>query len=281
MRFRLTALLLAAALSTGFAVTGAAPALADRAPSPTVAAVTLASTIRLDNCSASLVRYPSSKGADRALMLTNGHCYEGGFPHAGEVLVDRPSSRTGTLLDAAGRASGTVTADRLLYATMTGTDVSLYRLTETYAALAARTGRQALTLSSERAAPGTPISVASGYWTRIWRCTINGYAQTVREGEWTWHQSIRYSRTGCDIIGGSSGSPVVDESTGLVVAVNNTINEDGESCTFDNPCEVRRDGTITAVEGRGYAQETFWFTTCLGAGRVLDLTVRGCLLTKP
>src|SRR5690242_7009455 len=40
-------------------------------------ATTLASTIALSNCSASLVRYPSSVGSDRAMMLTNGHCYEG------------------------------------------------------------------------------------------------------------------------------------------------------------------------------------------------------------
>ena len=33
----------------------------------------------LSNCSASLVRYAESVSTDKALVLTNGHCYEGGF----------------------------------------------------------------------------------------------------------------------------------------------------------------------------------------------------------
>ncbi|HET6988105.1 MAG TPA: hypothetical protein VFI00_15880 [Kribbella sp.] len=33
----------------------------------------------LSNCSASLVRYAQSASTDKALVLTNGHCYEGGF----------------------------------------------------------------------------------------------------------------------------------------------------------------------------------------------------------
>ena len=45
--------------------------------------------------------------------------------------------------------------------------------------------------------------------------------------------------------------------------------------------EVAADGSTSATQGVGYAQETYWFTTCLTAQRTLDLTVSGCLLTKP
>jgi hypothetical protein len=101
----------------------AAPAAGAATPAVSVAATTLASTIALNNCSASLVRYPSSVSTDRAMMLTNGHCYEGGFLGAGQVLQNRTSTRSGTLLNSAGRSLATVRADRVLYATMTGTDV--------------------------------------------------------------------------------------------------------------------------------------------------------------
>src|SRR3954468_23338608 len=129
---RLLPLLTVVAVAVTLAVT-AVPASA-AAPSLTVAA-DLTATIRLSNCSAALVRFPSSVSTDRAMMLTNGHCYEGGFLAAGQVLQNRQSSRRGTLLSSTGATLGTLTADRVLYATMTGTDITLYRLTRTFASV--------------------------------------------------------------------------------------------------------------------------------------------------
>jgi Trypsin-like peptidase domain len=238
----------------------------------------LNATIRLSNCSASLVRFPTSVDTDRAMMLTNGHCYEGGFIPAGQVLVNRSSTRSGTLLNSAGTGVATVRADLLLYATMTGTDVSLYRLNQTIATIRTNTGISPLTISASHPASGISIFIPSGYHAQIWNCSINGFAATVREDQWTWHDSIRYSMP-CQIIPGTSGSPVVSVATGEVVGANNTINENGEMCTLDNPCEVNPDGSTTATLNQGYAQETYWFNTCLTASRTIDLTIPGCLLT--
>jgi len=194
------------ALALGAAAVAAATGIiAGPAPAQAVTATTLASTIALSNCSASLVRYPSSVSSDRAMMLTNGHCYEGGFLSAGQVLQNRTSSRSGTLLNASGRALATVRADRILYATMTGTDVTLYRLTSTYATLSSRYGATALTISASHPAAGASIAIPSGYWKEIWNCSINGFVSTLREDVWTWHDSIRYD-VNCDTIHGTSGS---------------------------------------------------------------------------
>jgi len=246
-------------------------------PSPR-ATVTLASTIALDDCSASLVRYPTSHDTDRALMLTAGHCFEGGMPEAGQVLQNVASSRSGSLLNASGNRLTTVRADKLLYATMTNTDIAVYELTTTYSSLKSRYGATALTIAASHPVNGDTIAIPSAYWDRTWSCTLNGFASTVREDEWTWHDSLRYGATGCSVIGGSSGSPDVDTSTGQVVGVNNTINEDGGMCTLDNPCEVNSDGTTTEKRGQGYGQETYWITTCLNSANAIDLTVAGCLL---
>ncbi|MBM2618816.1 trypsin-like peptidase domain-containing protein [Actinoplanes sp. LDG1-06] len=268
---------LATAAATFAVITGVAVA---PAPAQAVAATTLANTIALSNCSASLVRYPSSVSSDRAMMLTNGHCYEGGFLSAGQVLQNRTSSRSGTLLNSTGGAVATVRADRVLYATMTGTDVTLYRLTSTFATLQSRYGATALTIASSRPAAGTTMSIPSSYWKRIWNCKIDAFVPQLREGEWTWKDSIRYD-TACDTIHGTSGSPIVSASTGQIIGINNTGNDDGERCTLNNPCEVAADGTITVSQGQSYGEQTYWFTTCLSATRTIDLTKSGCLLTKP
>ncbi|MFF5291170.1 S1 family peptidase [Paractinoplanes globisporus] len=269
------------ALALGAAAVAAATGIiAGPAPAQAVTATTLASTIALSNCSASLVRYPSSVSSDRAMMLTNGHCYEGGFLSAGQVLQNRTSSRSGTLLNASGRALATVRADRILYATMTGTDVTLYRLTSTYATLSSRYGATALTISASHPAAGASIAIPSGYWKEIWNCSINGFVSTLREDVWTWHDSIRYD-VNCDTIHGTSGSPLVDASSGQIVGINNTGNDDGQMCTLNNPCEVDANGTTHAYQGQSYGEQTYWFTTCLTSTRTIDLTKSGCLLTKP
>ncbi|AKU17548.1 trypsin-like peptidase domain-containing protein [Luteipulveratus mongoliensis] len=291
MPSRRSAARLAAAAALGLASLAGPVATAGADDSPAakpntvdrLKAADLASTIKLDNCSASLVRFPTSKDTDQAMMLTNGHCYEGGFPAAGEVIVDQPSSRDGSLLDASGNEVASVQADRLLYATMTGTDTSLYRLTDTYADIKSSANSTALTISDSKPADKSKISIPSAYWNKTYTCSVNGFVGTLREGDWEWKDSIRYTfpDDGCQTIHGTSGSPIIDDSSLEIVGVNNTGNDDGEMCTENNPCEVNEDGTTSATKGQNYGQETYWFTTCVADDNTLDLTKEGCLLTKP
>jgi len=163
---------------------------------------------------------------------------------------------------------------------MTNTDVSLYRLTQTFATIRTNTGVSPLTISATHPADGISMFIASGFFARIWNCSINGFVATMREDQWTWHDSLRYS-PGCDTIHGTSGSPVVSVASGELVGINNTGNDNGQMCTLNNPCEVDPNGTTHAYFGQTYGQETYWFTTCLNSARQIDLTVTGCLLTKP
>ena len=278
--------LAATVLTIQAAAAAPAPAgapVAKAVPQVQVQAVGLASTIALSNCSASLVRYPSSLDSERAMMLTNGHCYEGGFIPSGQVLVNRTSNRTGKLLNASGTAVATVRADRVLYATMTGTDVTLYRLSQTFAQIKSSTGLGPLTISSSHPVDGHAISIPSSYWKKTYSCAINGFVSTLREDQWTWHDSIRYlyPNSTCQTIGGTSGSPIVDNASLQIVGINNTSNENGQACTLDNPCEVNSDGSLTYTQGQNYGQETYWFTTCLTSTNAIDLNKTGCLLPKP
>ncbi|MEV5445582.1 serine protease [Streptomyces sp. NPDC052644] len=269
---------------------GAAPAAATSAPAsapasasaPAPAAVTVdfAGTVALSNCSGSVVRLPQSQPDDPALVLSNGHCLEGGMPGPGVVVVNRPSTRSFTLLNSAGNRAATLRAGKIAYATMTGTDVSLYELTSTYRQIETRYRIKALELDTVRPAQGTAIKVVSGYWKRIYSCAVDGFAYRLKEADWTFTDSIRYTAA-CDTIGGTSGSPVIDTATGKVVAVNNTGNESGGRCTLNNPCEVDENGTVTVRQGINYAQQTYTIAPCVGTGNKIDLSRPGCALPTP
>ncbi|MGW3326470.1 S1 family peptidase [Streptomyces virginiae] len=276
----LSLLLLGAAVGPAVAAPTAPTAAPPTATAATAAAVDFAGTVALSNCSGSVVRAPGSGPNDLALVLSNGHCLESGFPAAGEVVKDRPSSRSFSLLNSAGSKVGTLRASKVAYATMTDTDISIYQLTRTYAQIQSQYGITALTLDGARPAQGSAIKVVSGYWKRIYSCAVDGFAYRLKEGDWTWKDSVRYT-SACNTIGGTSGSPVIDTATGKVVAVNNTGNEDGARCTVNNPCEVDQNGNVTVRQGINYAQQTYIVVPCIAPGNKIDLNRPGCTLPKP
>ncbi|MFB6893145.1 serine protease [Kitasatospora sp. NPDC056327] len=269
-----------AAPSTGAATAAASTGTVESPQAGQLAAVTFAGTVALSNCSGSLIRFPASTANDPALVLSNGHCLENGMPGAGQVVVNQASSRTFTLLNASGGTAATLRASKLVYGTMTDTDVSIYQLNTTYAAIQSSSGIAPLTVAATHPVQGTSIKVPSGYWKRIYSCSVDGFAYRLKESNWTFKDSLRYTSS-CNVIGGTSGSPVVDANSGQVVAVNNTINESGQRCTLNNPCEVDQNGAVTVRRGIGYAQQTYTIPACFTTGNRLDLTKAGCTLPRP
>lgn len=234
----------------------------------------------MGGCSASLVRYEDSRKGDRALALTNGHCVEKGFIKPGTYLLNESSRRSFKILDPRdGKTDiGSLKAEKIIYATMTKSDIALYRLTSTYAEIESKYGVHPLTLSSELTEAGLKIEIPSGYWRRGYACEVEAIIPMLKEDKWTWKMSLRYSRPGCETIGGTSGSPIVEAGTDIVVGINNTGNESGKKCTLNNPCEVDRDGNITYEEGVSYGQQTYWIYTCLDGGLNFDLAMDDCRL---
>ncbi|MCC5480653.1 trypsin-like serine peptidase [Streptomyces barringtoniae] len=273
--------LLAALSSLALAGLGATPAVA--APHTTekpAVTVNFAGTVALSNCSGSVIRFPNSADSDPALVLTNGHCLETGFPDPGQVITGQSSSRSFGLLNASGSRVATLRANQVVYSTMTDTDVTIYRLTTTYAQIKSAYGISPLTVHDTHPTAGTAIKVVSGYWKRTYSCNVDGFVYRLKEGDWTWKDSLRYT-SACNTIGGTSGSPVIDTTTGKVVAVNNTGNEDGETCTVNNPCEVDENGNVTIHQGINYAEETYQIPACFTTGNKLNLGAAGCTLPKP
>ena len=266
-----------AAATTAQSISARSTSALQHKPKP----VDFAGTVALSNCSGSVVRMPQSRPNDPALILSNGHCItEQDMPGAGEVVVDLPSKRTFALLNGKAEKVGTLTASKLAYATMTDTDISLYQLTDSYAAIEKKYGIKALELDTKHPKQGRAITVVSGYWKKTYACNTDGFAYRLKEGVWTWKDSLRYT-SACQTIGGTSGSPVIDNRTGKVTAVNNTGNEDGERCTLNNPCEVTRHGKVTVRQGIHYAQQTYGIARCISWNSKVDLDRWGCRLPQP
>lgn len=236
--------------------------------------------VALSNCSGAWVRLEDSKDDDFGLILTNGHCLEAGFPRPGEVIIDQKSNRQFTLLNSGGGSAARLRARRLVYATMTKTDMALYELRETLGEIKKRTGLAPLTLASTHPSLNDQIEVISGYWKRGFTCSIEKFVHQLVEGGWTSSDSIRYSRPGCETYGGTSGSPVVLAGTRTVIGVNNTGNESGQRCTENNPCEVEPDGSVFYQKGIAYGQQTYWVYSCRDTQGRFDFNVSGCELPR-
>jgi V8-like Glu-specific endopeptidase len=231
----------------------------------------------LSNCSGSLVRFDDSQDTDKAMVLSNGHCT--GMIEPGRIVFNQQNSRSFDVLGAKANKLGTVRAEKILYATMTKTDMSLYQLRETYADIRAKFNIEALTFSREAPDLGTDIEVISGYWKRGYSCAVAAVAPVLKEGKWSFEDAIRYTSS-CDVVGGTSGSPVLAAGTRTVVAVNNTGNTSGRKCEVNNPCEVNKDGTVIYQKGYSYAQQTFWIYSCRNELGQVDVKVPGCLLPR-
>lgn len=254
--------------------------LAQHLPASFAASYDFEGIVALNNCSGSLVRLESSQDTDPALIFTNGHCREGGFIAPGTSVSGEESSRRFELLGSDGSEVGTIMADRIVYGTMTGTDLTVYRVKQTYAEILSTYGIHPLQLASAHPQAGTPIEVISGFWKRGYSCAIDGFVNELHEGDWTWKDSIRYTQPGCEVIGGTSGSPILQAGTRTMIGINNTGNESGDKCTENNPCEVDPSGNITYEKGRSYGEETHQLYTCINQNREIDLSVPGCQLNK-
>ena len=237
--------------------------------------------VGLDDCSGSIVQFEGAKDSDQALVLTNGHCYEGGMPDPGQVIVNQGSNRSFDVLNPAGKSLGSINATTVLYSTMTDTDITLYKTQQTYADIKTKFNVRPYTLSAAHPDLNASVQVLSGYWKRGYACNIELFVDTLKEADWTMKDSIRYSRPGCDTIPGTSGSPIVLAGSRTVIGINNTGNESGEECTMDNPCEVDSLGKITYVQGYAYGQQTYKIATCVNANLQFDTTTANCALPLP
>lgn len=228
-------------------------------------------------CNGSVIRTTTSKPHDPALMLSNGHCLQDQKPEPGAALTDKPVDFETTISDQQGYPAATAHANRLVYATMTGTDIALYRLDKTYKQLESD-GAKVFMLSSTPVRAGDTLTM--GLSNKNMPCTAEAIIPHVREGGYQEDNSIRYTTGGdCYPVHGMSGAPLLSADRSTVLGIHNTHNDDGADCTDNNPCEVAADGAITSTKDRAYGQQVNMINACMTKGSKLDLSRQDCTLT--
>ncbi|MGE0173195.1 MAG: serine protease [Oligoflexales bacterium] len=230
--------------------------------------------IRFAGCSGSVVSFGQPKTAN-AVALTNGHCIGmmGGDPNA--VIVNRPYASSANIYY---NAEETVRAKttKILYGIIQPHDIAFLELDKTYEELE-KLGIRSRLVSPAMATVGTTIVLASGYWDSVATCDVEAIIFEIREDKWVNSNSYKYH---CDAQHGTSGSPLINAETGEVVGANYTGNDDGEECTYNNPCEVDENGNINVDQGANYGDQVYKIMTCLNASKDIDLQVAGCSLPK-
>lgn len=238
--------------------------------------------VKLSNCSGSLVRFAGMQDGAKGVMMTNGHCVStgmfGGMIKPNTFMVNEAVNRAFKVYGRDGKLVP-INATKLMYATMTGTDVAFYELRETYKELSAK-GVDSFDFDGNRPTLGLKIDIVSGYWDRGYRCNIDAFIFTLKEADYTMKDSIRYSNSGCNTIGGTSGSPIIESGKRVVIGINNTGNESGKKCTMNNPCEVDERGNVEVKAKASYGQQTYQVYSCLTLDYNIDLNKAGCELYR-
>lgn len=244
-----------------------------------ISAIDFEGIVKLSGCSGSLVTFKGAPKTNKAIVMTNGHCLPISAP--GQVVVNQPTKPTSVGLFDANKKLNKLPLSRVIYATMTDTDVTFYESTMTYAEVEKQFNTQAFTLNDELVRLGTNIEVVSGYWEISTICEAEAIAPILREDVFVWKNAIRYSSK-CMTKGGYSGSPVVELNTRTVVGLHNTGNNGKLDCSENNPCEQDDAGVLIFRElNRRYAQQVFQFYGCLNEKYEIDLKVAGCSVPKP
>lgn len=207
--------------------------------------------VAFSNCSGSLVKFNGAPENKKAIVMTNGHCLSG--LKNNEVRINTAASLKVAVFDHQMKRFP-LELKKVLYATMIDTDVSFFEANLTYHEIETNYGIEALIIQEEIVAIQTPISIVSGYWETLTSCEAESIVPILREDEWIWKNSIRYSNK-CMTKGGFSGSPVIALNTRLVVGIHNTGNNGKLDCSDMNPCEQNENGEIIFhVPNRRYAQ---------------------------
>jgi hypothetical protein len=234
--------------------------------------------VKFSNCSGSLVSFKGMPKNKKAIVMTNGHCLS--FLNPGQVTVNSPINRDFGVFDDQ-MTLHPLSATKVIYSTMTDTDLTFYETNMSYEEIENQYNVEAFVLDDVMTSIGQELHVISGYWEETTSCSVDAIVPRLKEIDWIWKNSIRYSRE-CKTRGGFSGSPVIAKNTRTVIGIHNTGNNGLLDCSNNNPCEINEAGEVVFSElRRRYGQQVHQSYSCLNENFEIDLAVSGCLLPKP
>ena len=236
----------------------------------------------------------NTKGDDNApaYAVTNGHCAVlPDFPKATEIITNRPSNIVFKLNYFVNAKSlvRSIEVRKVVYATMKGTDITIFELNTTFKQLV-KEGFTPLDIDPVPPTLGEPVQVigipGSGVKPSLRylhkAVCETGQSVNLNEDIYQWQNSVRHR---CSTVGGMSGSPMISQRTNRVIAIVNTgVNDDSikqPDCSWNRPCEVSRNGGILTLPEENYAQRIEAIPTCFDQKGMFNLNLASCRLEKP
>lgn len=236
----------------------------------------------------------NTKGDDHApaYAVTNGHCaILPKFLKATEIITNRPTDIVFKLNYFVNTKSQvkTIPIKKIVYATMKGTDITIFQLDTTFKQLV-KAGFTPLDIDPVAPQLGEPVKVIGVPGSGVNRplrylhkanCET-GESVNLNEDVYQWQNSVRHR---CSTIGGMSGSPMISRKTNRVIAIVNTgVNDDAlkqAECSWNRPCEVSNNGRKLTLPLENYAQQVNAIPTCFDRRGQFNLNLASCRLEKP
>ena len=179
-----------------------------------------------------------------------------------------------------------VATKEVVFATMDQTDVSLIELDTTYGALTKQGVSSFKLTATDPAAEtavmniGVPMTGVAELGLRRSYCRLTTPTVQVLEGDYRFLTSYPHR---CSIVGGNSGSPVLDRSIKTILALINTGSDDRSAskpdCSLNKPCEWDN-GVKIVKSDRNYAQSISFISGCFSADGVFNKTLPTCQSEK-
>lgn len=242
-------------------------------------------------CTAFLINTGGDSNAP-AYAVTNGHCsIIPNFPEAAEIITNKSSDMVFKLNYFVNNKSNVRLVDvrQIVYATMKGTDITVLELNTTFKQLV-KEGFTPLTIDSAPASfgesvqvvgvPGNGVQPSLRYLHKA--VCETGQSVNLNEDVYQWKNSVRHR---CSTVGGMSGSPMISLNTNKVVAIVNTGVDDEAltqpECSWNRPCEISGNGSISTLPQENYAQRVNAIPSCFDHRGIFNLNIVSCSLEKP
>lgn len=240
----------------------------------------------INGCSGALFILNGMELSQKALLITNGHCIRlkdlngapSHYPAPGEFIYSLEGERVREntyIMLSSDRGTWSILAEKLLFATMTGTDFAVYELRSTYLDLELAFGIKPFLLDSSPFQRGDSVLIHAGVFNRSQACSIAGWAH-LREGPYHTNDAIRFSPE-CSIYQGFSGAPIFRKGLRLFAGLANThfnSKAEGSPCDLSKPCEVENGLIRVPKDGQSYGISVHQLYDCLEDNKLNFLSLR-------
>jgi hypothetical protein len=244
-------------------------------------------------CTGTVFIMPVMSGEQNALVLTNGHCLDVGDYEWQGARHLRPNqflfnygidkaNHSMSVFRSRGKGGNNYAMKRIVFGTITVTDLAIIELDVTYSSLKG-SGYRVYQLARHMPKMGMTLEFRSYNQNFDGICRVHGIVPSVVEGPYAWTNVVKMElNEKCRIYPGVSGTPGILKNTNEIYAVGNTeYTSEGKECDIMNPCErdVASGKLRPGLPTQTYAMPTAPLYDCYNTNiSYFDFDMMGCKL---